>query len=160
MLSQRAKRFSRIGFVLIIIFSGLALLPFSPLSAEKLTWQRFAGIYQPDLDVIGEDDGAPGSAFLFSGDSFPMDATATVFFGDDQVGTVTTTTGGDFQFQLQTTAVTPPGQYIVTVIGEGASASTTITLGDALPLRDPVDGFAGPTFVTGHLIYLPSVLGN
>lgn len=300
MLSQRAKQFSRIGFVLIIILSGLALLPFSPLSAEKLTWQRFAAVYQPDLDVVSEDDGAPGSAFVFAGEgypphalatvyadgvpigtlttdgagsasfaiqtssgdglgryfitlatdantsatddfdleadepiwplppgfsdpvfnlsgptltptptgtptetptvtptatatttptatptatavpgatltsnydtgrpgstfllsgaSFPANADAAVFFGNDQVGTLTTSAAGAVQFQLQTTAVTPPGQYVVTVISEGTSAATTITLGDDHPLRDPVTGFTGPTFIIGHVIYLPNVV--
>ena len=62
----------------IIFLSGLALLPFAKLSADPLGWQRYAGIYNPDLDV-NPNKGFPGTAFVYVGSGYPSNALATVY---------------------------------------------------------------------------------
>ena len=93
---------------LLLLFSGLALLPFTGFSAEKLDWQRFANIYQPELNV-SPAVAAPGSAFVFDGSDYPPLATGTVYVDGIPVGTVTTDASGAVTFAIQTNAVDPVG---------------------------------------------------
>lgn len=41
------RQFQRLVIVLVIVLSGLALVPFVALPSEQLSWQRFAAAYQP-----------------------------------------------------------------------------------------------------------------
>ncbi len=46
------KRLQRIIIVLAILMSGLALAPRVALPYEHFSWQRYAAVYQPPLQVI------------------------------------------------------------------------------------------------------------
>ena len=41
------NRFQRLVIVLAILLSGLALVPYIALPSEKLVWQRYVDVYQP-----------------------------------------------------------------------------------------------------------------
>lgn len=148
MPSQKWLMASRTLLVLLILLSGLALIPFTSFSAEKLNWELFAGIYEPDLDVVGEDKGFPGSAFLFRGVGYPPNALATVYIDGDARGTLFTDGQGRAQFLIQTEPGDPFGRYYVTLATDANTSDTDdIRLESDEPLIPPPPGWDGLTIL-------------
>ena len=104
---EQSKR--TIGLVLLSL-SGLLFLPFTNLQAEELTWQMFAGVYMPNLD-IEENKGAPGSAFVFYASDYPPNTPATIYLNGNPIGIVQIDGDGQTEFVIQTQASDPLGDY-------------------------------------------------
>ncbi len=138
--------FSRAGLALIILLSGLALIPFTSLRAEELTWRLFANIYQPDLSV-NDNSGRPGSAFLFTGSGYPPLAAATIYIDGRPLGGLTTDSSGGATFLLRTDSLDPPGRYFITLATDANTSDTRhIDLEPAEPLVPPPPNYDGPRF--------------
>lgn len=157
MLSTKTKVISRIGFMLLILLSGFAILPFTPISADQLDWRAFAGIYQPTL-TVNVANGAPGSAFLFQGAGYPASQLATVFVNGIAVGSLPTNASGEAAFVIQTHPLDALGSYQISLATDAnASATVPITLdnGSVVP---PPSGFDGPTIALDHTnTFLPII---
>ena len=46
------NRFQRLVIALVILLSGLALIPYIALPSEKLVWQRYSEVYQPQHTIF------------------------------------------------------------------------------------------------------------
>ena len=64
----------RLFIALVILLSGIALLPYIGLPSERFSWKQFAGAYDDDrpfkiyMPIVARDAGAapaPGSASLY-----------------------------------------------------------------------------------------------
>ncbi|MFZ0546332.1 MAG: hypothetical protein WAM60_12885 [Candidatus Promineifilaceae bacterium] len=148
------EKIIRTGIVLVILLSGLALLPYIDLPAEALNWQLYAGVYEATLDV-NHTTGSPGSYFLFTGANFPANSIAAISVNGNEVGTVETDGSGDLSFIIST-AHSDPGSYTVTAtVDVNASAAANFTLSNNDPHR-PLEG-TGPIFSLLEVQYLPVV---
>ena len=56
------ENITRLALALLILLSGLALIPFIDIPADAITWELLAQVYEPTLAVY-EDSGAPSSIF-------------------------------------------------------------------------------------------------
>lgn len=65
-------KFRRLFVALAVFLSGIALVPYLSLSAERIEWQRFASIYQPDFAEVDIVD------FAFVPDSITVPLGTTV----------------------------------------------------------------------------------
>lgn len=143
---EKGKVISRMALALLVILSGLALLPFSGLSAEKLGWEQYAGIYQPIL-TVEVDRGFPGSAFVFHGSGYPPNALATVYIDGNARGTLFTNGDGTATFLIQSQPTDMRRRYYITLATDAnTSATQDIRLRDDEPILPPPPGFVGPIF--------------
>lgn len=160
MLKTKLEHKSQLGYVILVLLSGLAFLPFASLTAEELGWQLYAQIYNPTLD-IDEDKGAPGSSFLFVGAGYPPNATATVYIDGIYRGQLTTDSGGRAEFLIQTDADDMLDRYFVTLTTDSNNLATNdFRLEADEPILMPPPGFNGPVFnLFGQLpsLYLPII---
>ena len=139
MFQEHWKLINRSGVVLLVLISGLAVLPLTGLSAEKLGWEMYAGLYEPDLDVLGEDKGAPGSAFLYEGVGYPPNTLATIYVDGDPRGTLFTDGQGSAQFLIQSEIGDPLGRYYISMATDAnTSATEDIRLEDDEPIIPPL----------------------
>jgi hypothetical protein len=139
-----------------ILLSGLALLPFADLSAEQLGWQLYAGIYNPDLDVE-PDDGFPGSAFVFTGSGYPPNTLATVYVGNNAIGTVMTDDSGWTTFAIQTAPGDPFDRYYITLATDANTSDTKdFDLEDDEPIWPLPPGYNGPVFDLFGVVLTPT----
>lgn len=154
---ERGKLLSRLGFVLLVLLSGIVLIPFQGISAEKLNWMQFAGVYQPVL-TVNVNTGAPGSSFLFEGTGYQPNAEATIYFDGDPVGTVMTDENGDAEFLIRTVPTDPTGQYFVTLATDvNTSATADIVLAAGGDVEPTPDGFDGPTLFLFPPMFMPAM---
>ena len=110
---------SRATLALVLVFSGLLILPLTGLSAEELNWQQFASAYSADLDVLSDDDQAyPGSAFHFSATGFPAYTVATAEIDGRTRGAVKTDSNGRADFLIQTDSADAEGRFYVSVYSD------------------------------------------
>ena len=161
MLRDYWQLISRVGLGLLVLLSGLAMLPLTGLSAEKLGWELYVGIYEPSLDVLGEDKGFPGSAFLFGGAGYPPDTLATIYVDGAARGTLMTDGQGTAQFLIQTEPGDPLGRYFITMATDANTADTDdIRLEDDEPIIPPPPGWNGPTFLLFGDTLTPTPTGS
>lgn len=159
MLNERAKLISRLILAVAVLLSGIAFLPFTTLSAERLTWQRYAGIYQPELTIV-PNSGQPGSAFVFTGSGYPVTTQATIYIEAQPVGSIMTDAHGEATFAIQTLEEAVTGTYYVTLsTGPNASATQSFTLDANEPLIPLPPGFLGLVIelVAPMMVFLPIV---
>jgi hypothetical protein len=129
------------------MLAAIALVPLAGLSAERLGWEMFAGIYEPNLNVI-EDRGMPGSAFHFIADSYPPNSLATVYRDGNPIGYLDSGPTGYFEFVVQSEAGDPLDRYDITAATDGNNSATDeIRLEEDEPLIPPPPGWDGPTFL-------------
>lgn len=163
MTSPPNLRARLLALLLFVFLSGIVLLPLSGLSAEKIHWINFVGIYEPNLDVISDDRGAPGSAFFLVGEGYPPFTTATIYVDGELRCTITTNEAGVADFIIQTYADDPPGRYDITLsAGPNMSSTDDVELEEDEPIIDPPPGWnsvfcdlSGPDLQLPH--YLPAV---
>lgn len=149
----------RVLITLLILLSGLAMIPFVELPTAALGWELFAGIYTPDL-TVNQTSGAPGSVFAFTGTNYPANSLANIYVDGNLVGTVMTDGAGKGSFLIDTRG-SIPGQYNVTMeVDINASATQGIDLIAGGTIVVPPPGFPGPTFLVGHPVFLPAVLSR
>lgn len=164
MLQKHWTFISRAGLVLLILLSGLALLPLTGLSAEKLTWELYAGLYEPSLVVVGDAIGSPGSAFEFAATGYQPNAEATIYVDGNERGTLMTDNQGSAQFLIQTEETDSTGQYVVTMATDAnTSDSDNITLDENEPVIPPPPNFNDPIFTItapDALIYMPAMFNQ
>lgn len=152
---SKHQLFSRGAVALLILLSGLAFMPFTGFSNDDLGWQRYAGVYQADLNV-NHDRGAPGSAFLFTGSGYQPDTVAIVYVDGVAVGALWTDQDGGAEFLMQTEANDAPGQYFVTLATDSNTTATEdIELDAGEPVQPPPPGFEGPIFDLEADLFLP-----
>ncbi len=160
MLKKKLAHKSQLGYVILVLLSGLAFLPFTSLTADELGWQLYAQIYNPTLE-IDEDKGSPGSSFLFVGAGYPPNATATVYVDGSYRGQLTTDSSGRAEFLIQTEADDLPGRYFVTLSTDSNNVATDdFRLEEDEPIIMPPPGFDGLVFnLSGSLpaLYLPII---
>ena len=155
MKNIKRESFIRLIVALIILLSGVAMIPHIVLPTQALNWQLFANVYEPDL-TVNYPDGRPGSYFTFTGSNFPANTTASILVNGDHLGQVLIDGDGNVSFIINTDGV-EPGQYTITVdAGANASASQSFTLDNNAPLRD-LEG-NGPIFNLLRQIYLPVIV--
>lgn len=146
----------RLTLAVVILLSGVAMIPFVDLPAGAIGWEMLAGIYAPDLSV-NETSGAPGSTFAFTGTGYPSNSTATVYVNGETLGSTMTDALGKVTFTLNTTGAST-GQYNVTLeVDINASATQSIELVESGSIINPPDGFDGPKFYLGSPIFLPVI---
>lgn len=149
MTLDRRQIVARLVLTAVILLAGAAILPFSSLSANPLNWQRFAGLYNPKLEVT-EDRGRPGSAFHFTAWQYPPNTLATVYIDGSPIGTITTAANGTGEFLIQTDAGDPLGDYDVTLATDPFTSDTDdFRLEDDEPLIPPPPGYDGAVFNLG-----------
>ena len=143
------------GFIaLLILLSGLALLPYVDLPAEALSWQLFAGVYDATL-TVNYPTGQPGSYFTFDGANFPENSTANITVNGDFLGSVNTDANGSLTFIINSTN-SAIGTYSVSAeVNANASAATSFELTTSAPIR-PLEG-DGPIFYLVPTLYMPIV---
>lgn len=146
--SQRA--IVRMVFALVILLAGIAMVPYVDRPVAALEWRMMAGVYAPELSVH-ETEGAPGSAFAFTGSGFPAHSEATLFVNGRYLGRVLTDGQGSAQFIVQSPASSLAiGQYDITMeVDMNASATQGFSLSHDAPLVMAPDGFGGPVFGFG-----------
>lgn len=138
------RRIHLFVLALLLLFSGIALLPLSGLSAEKIHWVNVAQLYDPDLEILSEDDGAPGSAFFLRGERFPPNTLATIYVDGQPKCTVMTNTAGVAEFIIQTSPNDPLGEYDITLsTSPNLSDTDDVELEDDEPLIAPPPGWDG-----------------
>ncbi|VAW30902.1 hypothetical protein MNBD_CHLOROFLEXI01-1820 [hydrothermal vent metagenome] len=142
--SQRAV--VRTVFALVILLAGIAMVPYIDRPVAALEWRMMAGVYAPEL-IVHEAEGAPGSAFAFTGSGFPANNIATVFANGRFLGRVRTDGDGSAQFIVQSPAGEVSGQFDITMeVDMNASATQSFVLSQSAPLVMPPTGFTGPVF--------------
>jgi hypothetical protein len=97
------KRMSTFVFALVVLFSGLALVPVMGLPAAGFKWQRYANAYVPTTLTLNHYSGAPGSFFTVTGTNYPPSVTATILANGVALGTVQTDSNGGLEFVIDTT---------------------------------------------------------
>ncbi|MEW5986371.1 MAG: hypothetical protein AB1791_07035 [Chloroflexota bacterium] len=142
---------------LVILFSGLALLPYIDLPSEALSWQKYAGVYDATL-TVNYPDGQPGSYFTFTGNNYPPDSALTVAIDGETLGTVVTDSDGYVVFILDTGGALPATYTVSATVDANATASAVIALSPGAPFR-PLEG-EGPIFSLGARLYLPVVFSS
>ncbi len=159
MIHWKVENTGRLVLTLLILLSGLAMIPFVDIPVEAISWELLAGVYEPSLGV-NENSGAPGSVFAFTGSDYPANREATIYVNGREIGRVMTDAGGMATFALDTTG-SPVGQYNVTLeVDVNASATESIELIAGEPKVTPPPGFGGPGFSLRALIYLPAIQRN
>ena len=147
----------RLSITLIILLSGVAMIPFIDLPAGAIGWESLADVYTPDL-TVNEDSGAPGSHFAFTGAGYPPNSQATIYFSGEAIGQIMTDEQGGATFILDTSEV-EPGSYNVTVeVDSNATATANIQLIDGGEMVTPPAGFEGQTFYANPHIFLPIIV--
>ena len=147
------QRTARIMIALVILLSGLAIIPFVSLPTQAFRWQLYANAYQPTL-AINHASGGRGSYFRITGSGFP--ANTTVLVNGVSVGV--TDDLGEVDVSLST-GQADLGWYIVVVMAN-PSAEIGFRLAAGEP-QWPQEG-GGPVFdvpsgIARHLVYLPVV---
>jgi hypothetical protein len=151
---ERFEKIIRVAIVMVVLLAGLALLPYIDVPVEALTWQLYAGVYEPTLDV-NYTEGSPGSYFLFTGSNYPPDSLATITVNGSEVGSVGTDVNGNLSFIIAT-ANSNPGSYTVSAtVDVNASAASNFVLNNNAPFR-PQEG-EGPVVALTPTIYFPVV---
>lgn len=159
MIDWKSEKVVRLALSLLILLSGVAMIPFVDVPVEAISWELLAGVYEPSLNV-DEDSGAPGSVFAFTGSDYPPNREATIYVNGREIGRVMTNAGGSTTFTLDTTGAAV-GQYNVTLeVDINASATESIELIAGEPTVTPPPGFTGPGFSLRSLNYLPAVIRN
>lgn len=147
-------RLIRLSLTLGILLFGVAMAPFVDLEAAPISWERLAGVYEPEL-AVHEMVGAPGSKFVFTGINYPPGIEAAVYVNGEFFGTVTVDSSGQGTFMINTAGV-GAGQYNVTMeVDVNASATQSIELIVGGQVVTPPPGFSGPVFDLGYVLYLP-----
>ena len=140
---------------LLILSSGLALLPFIDQPVTAIGWKLFAGIYTPLLEAT-ETTGAPGSVFTFTGSNYPPDSLATIYINGKAQGVVTTDQDGVVVFLVNTLGALV-GQYDVTLEVDGnASATNGFNLNDGAALLTP-PSLSAPVVDLKDAVFFPVV---
>ncbi len=146
MIYDRFRAYIRSGSALIFMLAAIAMVPLAGLSAERLNWQVFAGIYEPDLEVV-EDRGQPGSAFHFIAAGYPPNMLVTVYRDGSPIGYMNSGPAGSFEFLVQTQPSDPLERYDITAATDINNSDTEeIRLEDDEPLLPPPPGWDGPIF--------------
>lgn len=153
------EKTTRLALMLVILLSGLAMIPFIDIPVEAITWELLAGVYEPKLDV-DENSGAPGSVFAFTGSDYPPLSNAAIYVNGRQVGSVLTNAGGTATFTIDTTGAAL-GMYNVTMeVDINASATENFELKSGEPVVTPPPGFVGPGFSMQNRITLPAIFAQ
>jgi hypothetical protein len=157
MNSWKNEKVTRLALMVVILLSGVALIPFIDLPVEAINWELLSGAYEPSL-VVDEDSGAPGSIFAFTGSGYPPLSMATIYVDGREVGLVMTDANGMAAFTLNTTGAAL-GTYNVTLeVDANASATETIELVADDPIVMPPPNFVGPEFSLLPKNFLPIVI--
>lgn len=155
-LNFSRETIGRTLLMLVVLFSGVAMVPYIDMPKTALTWELFAGIYTPNL-TSPETQGGPGSFFEFNGTNYPPNSSAMVYVNGRSVGSLTTDATGSGSFLIGTSCALP-GTYNVTMeVNINASATQTYQLIAGNPAVPPPGGFVGPTFAAGTCSFLPIV---
>lgn len=115
---------------------SLSLRHFAAFPDPAGKWDRFS-LAPPSL-AINYDAGAPGSAFTFVGNHFPVNRAASIQVNGALLGTVPTTDSGIFTFTLTTLPATNEGFYIVTA-SVNPAGQTRFEISATEPLREMDD---------------------
>lgn len=156
MKSLSKEQLIRLSLTLVILLSGLAMIPFVDLPVGAIGWQALAGVYEPELSV-NESSGAPGSVFAFTGTGYPPNSLATVYVNGDDEGAIMTDGNGVATFKLNTLGAAV-GIYNVTLeVDINASATRSIELKEGDDQVTPPGGFEGPSIYLGSPTFLPVI---
>lgn len=143
--SPRARLIVRAGLALYLLLAGVSMLPHAGITAERLGWEEYAGIYQPQLALLGKGSGAPGSAFRFSAAGFPPNAWATVYVDGVSSGPVRINSQGELAFLVQSKASAVPDSYLITLaVDSNVSATAKLTLDPGEPIVVAPNRWSGP----------------
>lgn len=154
MKSVNKDKIIRFGLLLVILLSGVAMIPFVDLPVGAIGWESLAGVYAPEL-TVNETSGAPGSTFAFTGSGYPPNSLATVYVNGEASGSVRMDGGGSATFKINTIGVAPGPLNVTLEVDINASATQSIDLVESGSPVTPPEGFDGPTFFAGHPVFLP-----
>ena len=145
----------RLALTLMILSSGLALIPLVQRPVTAIGWKLFAGIYTPVLEV-NETVGAPGSVFVFTGSNYPPNSLATIYIEGEPRGTLMTDPAGTALFLVNTLGAAV-GSYNVTLeVDINASATNGFVLAENEPVIVAPPSSA-PVVYVQHVFFLPAV---
>jgi hypothetical protein len=133
------QRVKRLILALVVVLSGLLLVPYVALPHESFSWKLFVGAYR-DVPAMGVNftTGAPGSFFTVSGYNFPPNQPVTIAVNERTLGTTTASADGSFSVVINT-AGADRGVYFVT--GDNPNITQRIALtGDAITRFEVLDG--------------------
>ena len=147
-MNKKHTLLNQATFALLILFSGLLMLPLTGLSAEELNWKAFANSYNADLDIVSNrDKGFPGSAFHYVATGYPPNTIASIEIDGRTRGAVMTDSNGRADFLIQTDGSDPLGRYYVSVFTDANFyASEDFRLRDDKPLQPAPAGWNGHVF--------------
>jgi len=161
------KKIAYAALALMILVSGIALIPVMGLPVQGFNWQLFANVYeQPTLEV-NHLSGKPGSFFTFTATGLSPNTKYSITANGALLGEVETDDDGNLTFVLNTSQGNP-GHYLISVDAETSTsiraavevdslASTRIWLSEEAPLWEQ-DTTAPililPADIEQHLIFM------
>lgn len=154
-MKMNRELLTRVLIAVLILTSGLALVPFLDLPKTTLGWEQFAGIYTPEL-VVEPELGRPGSVFRGTGSNYPANSLATVYVDGNAIGTLFTDNDGSAIFYIHTIGASI-GTYNVTLeVDINASATDSFELVADGPLIPAPPNPSGPIYYLTYVTYLPA----
>jgi hypothetical protein len=154
MLKFNRNNWLRLTITLVVLFSGVAMIPYIDLPESPIHWEMFADVYTPDL-TADETVGSPGSVFAFTGSGYPPVQPAMIFVNGNQIGTMMIGADGTATFMVDTTRAAP-GLYDITFeVDINATATQGIELDQNSSQVNPPSDFTGPTFNLVQVIFFP-----
>jgi hypothetical protein len=146
----------RMLITVFVFLIGIVMVPIVGLPAQGFSWERYANVYDlPSLEV-NHSSGMPGSFFSFEGTNFSPDTLVTITVNQTVLGSLQTSSQGEFDFQINTSGA-DPGLYRVLASGrESAQALFWLVLGDELwPPEDDSLIFNLPAGLALHTLLMP-----
>ena len=149
----------KILIALSMFISGAALVPVMGLPTVGYNWQRYAGVYAPDVLQINHTSGQPGSFFSVTGSNFTPETTVNVSVNGVLLGTVDADSNGALAFQIDSTGA-DTGTYFLEATGV-ETGLTQFDLSEDQPLW-PQEGigdvFLLPAGIAVNMVRLPVIL--
>jgi hypothetical protein len=144
----------RASLILLILLSGVAMIPYIDAAQIPLSWRLYGAVYEPEL-VVNEPVGAPGSIFTFTGSNYPANSVAAIYLDGEALGTVTTDANGMATFLIHTIGMVE-GVYNVTMeVDINATATETFTLVEGAEVIPAPPDSTDPIFYGGHVMFFP-----
>jgi hypothetical protein len=100
---EALKRTYPLLLAVLVLLSGLALVPVMGLPSAGFRWQFYANSYVLTTLEVNHPSGAPGSFFTVTGTNYPLSTTVTIFVNGADVGDVPTDEDGNLEFVIDTT---------------------------------------------------------
>lgn len=167
------KKLAYTVMALMILVSGIALIPVMGLPVQGFNWQLFANVYELPTLEVNHLSGKPGSFFTFTATGLSPNTKYSITANGVLLGEVETDEAGNLTFVLNT-ALGNPGHYLITVDTESGSSTRAVLEVDSLassrillaedaalwPQDTTAPVLTLPADIEQHLIFMPEMHQN